>query len=261
MPYRLSITGTRKLQRSNQLQFKTPHIHETRTLDFHDFFYVIEGEWCVALENEVLSLKADDVVFLPAKITHRGVSPCAPNTGIIYFHIYPEAGDGFDSTEPDASEYVMINHLTSTESAPHIRALFQGLTHIKSDSTLATAYVNTILYELSRISRSTDKPSLARQIKDYLLNTSGIPTNKELAAHFHFSQRTIENTFRETYGTSIHQYALQHKLKCAKQYLKDYPNITLGEIAQTLGFCNEHHLSHMFKREFGISPGKYRKNN
>ena len=35
--------------------------------------------------------------------------------------------------------------------------------------------------------------------------------------------------------------------------------MTLGDIAQTLGFCNEHHLSHMFKKEFGVSPGGYRK--
>lgn len=261
MSYRLSITNTRRLQRSNQLQFKTPHIHETRNLDFHDFFYVIEGEWCLTLENEILPLKTNDVVFLPAKITHRGVTPCSPNTKIIYFHIYPEARDGNDGIDSNASEYVMINHLISTENAPHIKTLFQGLAHIKSDSTLATAYVNTILYELSRISPSADKPDLARQIRDYLLYTNGIPTNKDIASHFHFSQRTVENTFKKAYGMSIHQYILQHKLKCAKQYLKDYPNITLGEIAQTLGFCNEHHLSHMFKKEFGISPGKYRKNN
>lgn len=261
MPYKLSITNTRKLQYSNQLQFKTPRIHDTRNLDVHDFFYVIEGEWCLALENKTLSLKTNDVVFLPAKITHRGITPCLPNTKIIYFHIYPEAEDGNDTTESDALEYVMINNLISTENAPHIRRLFQGLTHIKSDSMLATAYVNTILYELSRISTNEDNSNLARQIKDYLLFSNCIPTNKDIATHFHFSQRTIENTFKETYGVSIHQYILHHKLKCAKQYLKDFPNMTLGDIAQTLGFCNEHHLSHMFKKEFGVSPGRYRKSN
>ncbi|MBR3714548.1 MAG: AraC family transcriptional regulator [Clostridia bacterium] len=259
MSYILSVTNTRKLQRANQLQFKAPHIHDTRNLDVHDFFYMLEGEWCVSLQNKVIPLKKNDIVFLPANITHRGVTPCSPNTKIIYFHIYPEAGDGRDIDNSGASEYVTLDHLINAGSAPHIRTLFQGLTQLKGDSTLATSYVNTLLYELSRISSSVDKPTLASQIRDYILYTNGSQTNKEIASHFHLCQRTVENIFKETYGMPMHQYILHHKLKCTKQYLNDYPNITLYEIAQTLGFCNEHYLSHMFKKEFGVSPRDYKK--
>lgn len=258
MLYRLSITEQRRIQWANQISFQTPHVHETRRLDVHDFLYLLEGEWEIALGKETYRMKPHDVLLLPAGMLHSGISACAPNTRLLYFHIYPEAGDGEDTT-PAMGEFVYLNNFFNAEDFPHIQALFLRLAEIKNTPTLSTAYVNTLLYEMGAVSKSGEVPSLAWQIREYLLGASPSPSNKEVAAHFYLSQKTVENLFRQTFGMPMHQYVLNHKLECAKQYLKDYPNMTLCEISQTLHFCDEHHLSRLFKKAYGISPREYKK--
>ncbi len=261
MIYKLAISDKRKMQWANQLLFPTSHVHSTRNLDFHDFVYLLSGEWEIAIGKESYVIKPNDVLLLPAGITHRGGRPCAPNTELIYVHVYPVDGDSENYTDTDSDNCVTINNLLSTTDYPQIKVLFQKLVQLTSNPTLFIAYTNVLLYELSTISSDSTDATLARQIRDYLLSSSKTPSNKEVAAQFFLSIKTVENVFKRTYGMSMHQYAMRHKLNCAKQYLRDYPDITIFEIAQILNFCDEHHLSRMFKKEFGVSPGKYRKNN
>lgn len=259
MLYRFSMTENRRVQWANYLQLQSSRVHEMRTLDVHDLIYMVDGEWELALGKESYLMKPNDLLIFPAGMTHRGTSPCTPNTKIFYLHIYPENGDGTNDSTYDAGDSLLLDNFISTENFPHIKVLFERLVQIKNAPVVSTAYVNTLLYELSSITQNKDDSLLARQIRDYLLHSAHIPLNSEVADHFYLGQRTVENIFKQTYGMTMHQYAIDHKLKCVKQYLKDYPNITLYEIANMLGFCDEHHLSRMFKRSFGISPRDYKK--
>ena len=257
--YRFGITDTRRMQWTNRLCLESPYIHATRNLDVHDFIYLVRGEWEIGLGKETYLMKPGDVLLLPANITHRGVAPCTPNTEIIYLHIYPEECDGKDETVSDETEYVLINNFINTGELPHIKLLFQRLLQLKNSPKIAGVYINTLLYELSIISQSRDEETLARKIRDYLIHSEERKTNKEIAEHFYLSQKTVENVFKQEYKMPMHQYVIRQKLECAKQYLKDYPNITLYEIARILNFCDEHHLSRMFKKTFGITPREYKK--
>ena len=40
-----------------------------------------------------------------------------------------------------------------------------------------------------------------------------------------------------------------------------YGDVRLAEIAATLGFCDEFHLSKAFKRKYGAPPSQYRRRN
>lgn len=259
MLYRFSVTDARRVQAANYLCLRSPRIHETRKLDFHDFIYMIDGEWDLALGREIYHMKPNDLLVLPAGMTHRGISLCSPNTQIFYLHIYPEDGDGANDTANDPNDGVSFNNFISTENYPHVKLLIEHLVQLKNAPTVSTAYVNTLLYELGSITQNNDGRSLAGQIKNYLLSSESFPTNKEIAERFFVSQKTVEKVFKQAYGVTVHQYLLKHKLESAKQYLRDYPNITLYEISNMLGFCDEHHLSRMFKREFGLSPREYKK--
>ena len=259
MQYAFALDSGRLFQYANRLVFDTPYLHASRLLDFHDFLYLLEGEWEIGLAGESHTVLPGDVLILPAGIPHCGIRPCAPGTKILYAHVYPCASDGVPGSPCSRENTVVLNSLIKTGVDPHIRHLFAQILQTKNHPTLSIAYFNALLHELSAFPGQLRDADLAARIHAYAVNAPGIPSNGDIAAHFYISRRTAEIRFKAAYGMSIHEYLLRYRLEQARQYLTDYPDLTLSSLAQTLGFCDEHHLSRSFKALFGVSPRACRK--
>jgi AraC family transcriptional regulator len=80
----------------------------------------------------------------------------------------------------------------------------------------------------------------------------------ELAAECGLSATHFIRAFRESTGTSPHQWLLARRIERATSLLVD-SNLTLAEVALTCGFCNQGHLSRVFVANVGISPGRWRR--
>ena len=69
---------------------------------------------------------------------------------------------------------------------------------------------------------------------------------------FHFAK-----LFKESTGASPHQYLLQRRIERVKDLLRN-SEMTLSEISLQAGFADQSHLTNVFRRFVGISPGKFR---
>ena len=67
----------------------------------------------------------------------------------------------------------------------------------------------------------------------------------------------LARTFRRQFGCSIGEYVRQVRVERAKSLLTS-TNQTLAGIAQQVGFADEPHFSRTFKRQMGMTPGKFR---
>lgn len=77
-----------------------------------------------------------------------------------------------------------------------------------------------------------------------------------IANHLGFSKDYLGALFKKTTGITIHKFILQRKLEASKLLLiKGTP---FNEICFSLGFCSESHFIECFKKEYGITPGKYK---
>ncbi|MDN3693420.1 AraC family transcriptional regulator [Chryseobacterium tructae] len=85
-------------------------------------------------------------------------------------------------------------------------------------------------------------------------------TIQAIAEHFGISGNYFGEYFKQQTGVSYQDYLLDYRLKLVETYLK-YSSIRLSEIAYELQFSDESHLSKLFKKYKGITPGEYRKNN
>ena len=78
----------------------------------------------------------------------------------------------------------------------------------------------------------------------------------ELAAIAQISPYHFIRLFRNATNQTPHQYVLQQRVEKAK-YLLRRKNISISEIASTVGFCDQSHFTKYFKRITGVTPRQY----
>lgn len=258
MRYCFGLEEKRKIQAASHCLFDKPILHPDRNMPVHDLVYMVDGEWTVGMGEERFTMKNGDVLILPAGIRHFGIKPCSPNTKTMYFHVYSTVGDG--SSQPSSGDgSVILNSLIHCGGDGNIKELFRKIIRTQGDASVVSAYVTSLLYELSLISHEASVASLARGIHDYITSVDIRVTSAEIAKRFNVSTRTAELAFKAEYGMTMQRFALRGRLEKGKRYLTDYPNMKICSVAAALGFCDEFHFSKAFKREFGVSPAGYKK--
>lgn len=70
--------------------------------------------------------------------------------------------------------------------------------------------------------------------------------------------KTFLRSFRTTCGTSPYQYVIAVRVERAKRLLEEQ-SMGLAEIALRCGFSHQEHLTRMFRRRVGQTPGRYRR--
>lgn len=102
------------------------------------------------------------------------------------------------------------------------------------------------------------KGFIAWYIKRYIEQNFATPFKLEdIAADAGISCSRAVHLFKENYGKSIMQYALEIRLHMARERLV-YSPAPLHVIAETSGFSSYTYFFRVFKEYFGISPKQYR---
>jgi AraC family transcriptional regulator len=69
----------------------------------------------------------------------------------------------------------------------------------------------------------------------------------------HFSR-----AFRRSMGAAPHNWLLTCRVEAAKEKLRDH-RLTLSDVALACGFADQSHLTRVFTRIVGVSPGAWRR--
>ncbi len=70
------------------------------------------------------------------------------------------------------------------------------------------------------------------------------------------SDRWFRNRFRTVYGTTPTQYLIDLRLNTAVRLLET-GNMSVTEVAETVGFSDVYYFSRLFRRRFDCSPGQF----
>ena len=99
----------------------------------------------------------------------------------------------------------------------------------------------------------------ALKLKNYLdSNISRIVSTAELAKTIFRSQDYCQKLFSREFGITPYAYQLVCKMQTAKSLLAD-TDISVGEIAEKLGYTDIHYFSNLFQKKCGCRPTEYRK--
>ena len=83
-------------------------------------------------------------------------------------------------------------------------------------------------------------------------------TCSDVANHCNFNVKYMSRIFKDITGLTLLDYIHKEKIKRAEELL-DHPTLSIGDISNRLGFSNEYYFNTFFKRNTGLSPGKFRR--
>jgi AraC-like DNA-binding protein len=260
MTYSFVPTADREVLDCNSHIYTKPEKHPTRLLDFHDIFYLADGQWNVLLENEVIHLAAGDVALLPAGFHHYGDEPCIPGTRSCYVHFRAKQGDSL-AGKNGAVAVCSLTHAGATLAYSILQNIMKTFhSDISHRAPRCSALLSLLICELSNPETGT-KTKQDMLILDILERIRERPerffTIAELAAAVGISPKSLTMRFRAETGQPVHQYQMDRKLEQISLMLKYNSYSSLKNLAYNFGFCDEFHLSSCFKKKFAVSPIHY----
>ena len=113
-------------------------------------------------------------------------------------------------------------------------------------------------FNLSHASERSER-SIASRIKLYIESHATDPiTLDDISRSVSLSVSRASQLFRETYGQSIIDYAIEVRLSTAQERIL-FSGSTLQDIAYQCGFANYTHFNRLFRSRFQMSPSTYKK--
>jgi AraC family transcriptional regulator len=99
---------------------------------------------------------------------------------------------------------------------------------------------------------------LHRRLEEYIqANLSQNITLSDMAQVTSLSVSHLTKLFKQSQGISLYQYVIHCRILRAKQLLK-HQQLTIADIATQVGFADQSHLTHHFKRHVGLTPRVFR---
>ncbi len=133
----------------------------------------------------------------------------------------------------------------------------------KTMSRLATEHrvVELFLHRLDLLSFENDRVTLTdeeRRItalaRDLLIRRyADPPTIPELARLCSTNDFRLKRAFKKRYGTTIHNYVKRLRLEAANRLLRD-GDLSVGEVAASVGYRHQGYFSRLFYQHYGIYP-------
>ena len=260
----IDLASKHTLAAANIHYYKEPteQYYIDRTLQYHDFIYLLEGSWSFTENDIEYSLKADDVLMLAAGRHHYSRLPCAPGTRTFCIHISGEEGDRETNTSAAA-----LPTLISMKNVPAVRRCFDDIvstywTESPYREQKLTSLVNILLISIyeENLRQNEKKADIAsKAIELITANPHRRYTAGEIAGELYVSTRTLDNAMRKKVGVPFYTYLKNQRLNMVAARLKMEPELKLHDIAVSFGFHDEFHMSKAFKQKFGISPQEYRR--
>ena len=101
-------------------------------------------------------------------------------------------------------------------------------------------------------------PTVQKVINHINLNLSETHTLKSLSALCHISPSYLSSLFKQETGTTLIDYINTQRVKRAAQQLTTTDR-SISEVAEEMGILDVNYFAKIFKRTFGMTPTRYRR--
>lgn len=222
--------------------------------------YVIAGRGTIILDGKKYEAKAGDVYLLPEGHDQFYFSDKQDPWEKIWFNATGTLPETL-FREYNPGNLVVFENAGGREYIEKIHEIGRNSEYTVEEKHRRAAIV---LHELMQFlyeefyGRKMLISEEVRQMKGYLEeHISRNVSLKELGDLVFLSESQVVRCFKKDLDVTPHEYSLSLKLEQAKKLLGN-TRLLVKEIADYLGFCDEHYFSYIFKRKVGKTPLEYR---
>ena len=248
--------------------------HHARLLHTHEdeleLFFVYKGSGQYMVDGCSYHVSPGDMVICNAQVLHgedprhsrRMHSYCIALTGVCYDALPPGYLTARDTPavihcgalSEQIGEMMRLIYLLSNGNAPlqevcqHTALAVLGLTR----ELLASRERHEAIHTTSSAG------ALARRIRNYLdIHYAEPLTLASIGDALGVSEYHVAHVFKDEMGTSPMQYVMHRRMGEAQTLLMD-TNLSIGDIADCLGYTNPWNFSTAFGKCVGMTPSQYR---
>lgn len=220
-------------------------------------FYIVSGRATIKLsESRKIVLTPGNWYLLPAGCSFEYA--CDDKMDHVYFHLKLCGVDGIDlfrrCPEP-CSVTLDDNKADFFIRGLSFKTFTEGLKVRQEAYSILLAIIEKNHLELKSKNLS---PCVTRAVHYIKYNPTVQLTTKQIAEHAFVSVSTLTKHFKSELSISVHDYIYDQVLFEAEQ-LVIKSDLSILEISEKFGFCDQFYFSRRFREKFGMSPTEYRK--
>ena len=241
-------------------------MHSHHFHDIYEIYYMVSGRCKYIIDEREYEINMGDVVVIPEGVVHKTKYGEKPHRRLLIecsSHFIPEA-----LKEKTTSTVFLCRSSRETqeiyELLQKIEAEYKRNDYLSQESL--KSYMSLLFITLARsentIGLGETKNHIISSAISYIKSNfnSDITLSEVAKAHF-ISPEHLSRTFKKEMGVGFSDFLTMVRLQNAENLLKSRNDKSISEIAYSCGFNDSNYFSDKFKKTYGISPLKYRKNN
>lgn len=218
-------------------------------------YYIAQGGGSVTGGGETLPLEAGRVYLIPAGMSIRYACPRSMTQ--LYFHINARTIDGYDLFSKCA-------RMLWLDAREEVSGLCED--YLSDDLTrmcLLKCRVEETLYRfvaaagLEGALLTQHSPFLKKTFEAVRARLCSSLSIAQIARDMALSPSALAGRFRREFGMPLGRY-IDEMLLAEIGRLLSGTGLTVGQIAERLGFCDQFYLSRFFSARMGMPPSEYR---
>lgn len=228
-----------------------------RSFPFTRLYYIYSGSAVLSCDGETVTMMPGNMYLLPANLPVSYY--CPEHMEQFFLHITLTTPEGFDmlSLIPKICQIPcsqsFLAQLREFSESEDYGQLLQFKTLV-SQNLVDCLVAEKLPFPIKPYSRETF------QAMTYMQNNITLQLSGEQIAHaVGISPSSLHKRFKAETGMSLGAYQDDLIFNRAKQLLAQR-QLSIKEVSQQLGFCDQYYFSRRFKAKTGATPSNYRKN-
>lgn len=229
-----------------------------------------KGSGLIVCGNETFVVKENDILLLPPNVPHYYFrNPVFESWERRWVYFRPRAHwKEWLSWDKMIGE-VYTSHITNQKDIDVINRNFILIEkNIKSDLPLSTELAYAILEKLIITCKSIQPSICGKRYDKRVLQIIDIMSRnldkdfsiEYLAERVGLSESRLMNLFKEQVNVSIFKWRDEQRISCAKNMLVNTGD-SIADISKLVGYNDPLYFSRLFKRNVGLSPNQFKKEN
>lgn len=220
-------------------------------------YFIISGQGQITVSSKTMLLQPNNIYLIPAGMSFGYA--CDAHMDQLYFHVHVYTADGYDllgqlnQCHVQEIEPQQLHCLIDSYRGHKLEHAFQLMQHLSRIITLFICRTN-----VSRQIIQTSTPFL-KHLYPLVQQTLNVKTSQKMLANaMSLSVSALTRRFKAETGMPLGQYMDELLFQKAQQLLL-FTDLSIGQIADQLGFCDQFYFSRYFKQHQREAPSSYRR--